>query len=369
MKAVESIARRVDPRRPALIGPSGLRRIVLGGSEGERTTAALTPAAAVSKPARSTGPFMRRMLVVARADRGSLDDHVREVVAAAAILAEVDCEVVVAVLGACHDDAEALGIDRLLVQSTFDPQAYQPDAAVAWMLELKRMFNPARWLLADRGADGDLGRRFGVAAGLSLACHVVELSHGKLRARAPGGLDATAPLADVMLLERGAASPQLPFTGLGLQDTPPTWPQTPATAGIVDLGLEAGDPQTLSLEEADLILAAGNGVSDVALFNELASALGAATGASRVAVDDGRFPRAKQIGATGKTVTASGYLALGISGAVQHLQGIKDCRHVIAVNQDAAAPIARRAALTVVEDSGAVMRAMLEQVRRQRGMT
>jgi electron transfer flavoprotein alpha subunit len=68
-------------------------------------------------------------------------------------------------------------------------------------------------------------------------------------------------------------------------------------------------------------------------------------------VDDGKFTRDKQIGATGKTVDASVYIAFGISGAVQHLQGIKDCRHVIAVNLDASAPIAGRANLTVIADT------------------
>jgi electron transfer flavoprotein alpha subunit len=85
-----------------------------------------------------------------------------------------------------------------------------------------------------------------------------------------------------------------------------------------------------------------------------------------VAVDDGRFPRTKQIGATGKTVQASAYLALGISGAVQHLQGIKDCRHVIAVNLDDSAPIVKRASLTLVEDAQALMRALLAKVEAAR---
>jgi electron transfer flavoprotein alpha subunit len=126
------------------------------------------------------------------------------------------------------------------------------------------------------------------------------------------------------------------------------------------------DAAELPLEEADFIAAAGNGVSDVALFQELAKALGAATGASRVAVDDGRFARDKQIGATGKTVSANLYLAIGISGAVQHLQGIKDCRYVIAVNRDAAAPIIQRANLSVIEDAQTFMQALLRAVQSAR---
>jgi len=360
--------KRVDPRRPAIVTPAGLRRIVLGSSEGERLTGAAQPRhGIVAKPVRSPGPFTQCTLVVAHAERGSLAEHARQVVAAAAILAAADCEVVVAVLGACHDDAAVLGIDRLLVQGDFDPAAYQPEASVQWLLQLHREWRPTRCLLADRGADGELGRRFAVAAGLSLACSVVELAADRVRLRAAAGFDALGAPAALMLLARGTANATLPFVGLGQQAPAPALP-APAATGVEDLGIETGDPQSLALEEADFILAAGNGVTDLPLFDALAQALGAATGASRVAVDDGRFPRAKQIGATGKTVSASTYLALGISGAVQHLQGIKDCRHVIAVNLDAAAPIARRAALTVVEDSGALMQALLAQVQQQRGI-
>ena len=79
----------------------------------------------------------------------------------------------------------------------------------------------------------------------------------------------------------------------------------------------------VALEEADFIVSAGNGVSDIGAFERLAGAFGAAIGASRVAVDNGHFTRDKQVGATGKTVEASVYIAFGISGAVQHLQGIR----------------------------------------------
>ena len=113
-------------------------------------------------------------------------------------------------------------------------------------------------------------------------------------------------------------------------------------------------------------MSAGNGVSDIGAFERLAGVFGAAIGASRVAVDNGHFTRDKQVGATGKTVEASVYIAFGISGAVQHLQGIKDCRHVIAVNLDGSAPIAKRANLTVVGDAQATIAALIEQVQAAR---
>ena len=136
-----------------------------------------------------------------------------------------------------------------------------------------------------------------------------------------------------------------------------------------DLGIEEIDAAQLALEEADFIVSAGNGVSDVPAFERLAGHLGAAIGASRVAVDDGKFTRDKQIGATGKTVEASVYIAFGISGAVQHLQGIKDCRHVIAVNLDASAPIAKRANLTVIGDAQETIAALNEAAAAARACT
>jgi electron transfer flavoprotein alpha subunit len=361
MNLADPVVRRVDPRRPMQITPQGLRRIVLGGSDGERLLSPIAERPAV-KALRSAGPFTACSLVVAHADRGSLDVHVHELIAAAALLAAPDCEVVVAVLGDCHDDAAALGADRLLVTPAHDGRRWQPQAGVRWLDALVRRLQPRRVLMADRGADGELGRRYALAAGAELACGVVELGDTLLRVRADAQHDALRAHADVMLLARGVAEPRLPFVGLGRREAVPEPPPVPE-AGVQDLGIEPGRAEDLPLEEAELILAAGQGVHDLPLFHALARELGAAVGASRVAVDNGAFTRQQQIGATGKTVAASAYLAIGISGAVQHLQGIKDCRHVIAVNLDAAAPIVRRADLSVVEDSGALMRALLRIVQ------
>ncbi|HEY8904726.1 MAG TPA: electron transfer flavoprotein subunit alpha/FixB family protein, partial [Rhodoferax sp.] len=128
--------RRIDPRRPAILTPAGLRRIVLGSSGGERLTAQLSHAP-VAKAVRSQGPFTRCTLVVTHAERGTLTDVARQAIAAAAILATPETEVIVAVLGACLDDAAALGIDRLLVLGSFDASRYQPSACVRWLQQLQ----------------------------------------------------------------------------------------------------------------------------------------------------------------------------------------------------------------------------------------
>lgn len=135
---------------------------------------------------------------------------------------------------------------------------------------------------------------------------------------------------------------------------------------IEDLGAVAVDPAQIPMAEAEFILSGGNGVKDWAQFHEAAKALGATEGASRVAVDDGNMPRNRQVGATGTWVTARVYMAVGISGAIQHLQGIGACDKVIAVNMDPGCDMIKRADLSVIGDSGAILAALIERITAHR---
>ena len=129
---------------------------------------------------------------------------------------------------------------------------------------------------------------------------------------------------------------------------------------IEDLGAVAVDPALIPMAEAEFILSGGNGVKDWALFHQAAEALGATEGASRVAVDDGFMPRDRQVGATGTWVTARVYLAVGISGAIQHLQGIGACDKVVAVNMDPGCDMIKRADLAVIGNSSEILAALIE---------
>ena len=128
----------------------------------------------------------------------------------------------------------------------------------------------------------------------------------------------------------------------------------------------AVDPDQLTLAEADFIVSAGNGITDWASFAELAATLGATRGGSRVVCDAGHLPRDRQIGASGTLVTARCYFALGIAGAPQHLQGITEVKHVIAVNTDLHAEMIKRADLAIVADAQAVMPALIRHARERR---
>lgn len=368
--------KRIDPRRPFTITAEGLRRITLGMTADMAGSLELGASASGAahreqvKVRRTTAAPQRVLLVAAHADRGALDDHARQTLAGAALIADTLTEVVLLVFGEFTGDAAALGADKLIELPMFDRRCFAPVDELNALAACVAAYAPVHIFLPDNATgDGDLGRRYAAAANASVATHVVEIDATHVASFVHANTAfASRSLPDVVLLAPNAVEPKLPFVGAGERvvwrfdgESVGTGAGINANKNTVrDLGIEEIDAAQLALEEADFIVSAGNGVSDVPAFERLAATLGAAIGASRVAVDDGKFTRDKQIGATGKTVEASVYIAFGISGAVQHLQGIKDCRHVIAVNLDASAPIARRANLTVIADAQETIAALNE---------
>lgn len=122
-----------------------------------------------------------------------------------------------------------------------------------------------------------------------------------------------------------------------------------------DLPVAAG---AVPLPEAELVLSAGDGIDDWDSFEAVARLLGATVGASKVVCDKGLQPRERQVGSSGTAVAPRVYIALGISGSTQHLQGIADASRILAVNTDPHAAIVRRAELALVTDANALLRAL-----------
>jgi electron transfer flavoprotein alpha subunit len=126
----------------------------------------------------------------------------------------------------------------------------------------------------------------------------------------------------------------------------------------------------VDLTAAPLIVAVGRGIkeeSNMGLAQELAEALGAELAASRPICDNGWLPMERQVGSSGQTVAPKLYLALGISGAIQHLVGMKGSQCIVAINKDRDAPIFEVADYGIVGDLFEVVPAVIEEVNRQRG--
>jgi electron transfer flavoprotein alpha subunit len=136
------------------------------------------------------------------------------------------------------------------------------------------------------------------------------------------------------------------------------------------LGYEEVGGDTVDLTKADIIVAVGRGVGGadkMGPIESLAKALGAEIGASRPVIDNGWLPRDRQIGSSGQTVAPKLYIAAGISGAIQHLVGMKGSTVIVAINKDPGAPIFTVADYGIVGDLHEVLPALTEAVQAAKG--
>jgi electron transfer flavoprotein alpha subunit len=153
-----------------------------------------------------------------------------------------------------------------------------------------------------------------------------------------------------------------------LAEVSPTYAQHSTAVKLV--GQDAEESSGPSIEDADVIVAGGRGLGspdNFTLAEELAKALGGAVGATRAVVDAGWYPYSAQIGQTGKTVSPKLYVALGISGAIQHKVGMQSAGTIVAVNKDANAPIFEFSDLGVVGDLHEIVPKLTELVRARKG--
>ncbi|MGE5690205.1 MAG: electron transfer flavoprotein subunit alpha/FixB family protein [Pseudomonadota bacterium] len=197
-----------------------------------------------------------------------------------------------------------------------------------------------------------------------------------------GGLVGTQPaLSDTVVCRVGwTSTPRLALFRSGAFD--PAESGGEATVQRVDPQLEdfstqaemveqAHEEQTgPSIEDADVIVAGGRGLGSPEKFSlaeELAKALGGAVAATRAVVDAGWYPYATQVGQTGKSVSPKLYVALGISGAIQHKVGMQSSQVIVAINKDPNAPIFEYSDLGVVGDLHAIVPRLTELVRQRRG--
>ena len=359
---------RKNPHAVGFIGPNGIKRIdrsgVQQGGAGKRSSASEVvqlPLHVVEQPAF-------HIVVVPDMVGGRLSSHDKDLLGLAHKLAGNGGAVVAVIFGEHKESAfDCNGVDRLLQLTGEAFEGYAPEARILALSAVESQLAPRHWLLPDsRTGGGELGRRLAANLGERPATRVWQVADGIASGRAGAGREDLIRQAPRLILAAAECAEPVSETRHEVRPIDLSEAIVRHLPRIQNLGAVAVDPAQIPMAEAEFILSGGNGVKDWELFHQAAKALGATEGASRVAVDDGFMGRERQVGASGIWVSARVYVAVGISGAIQHLQGIGACDKVVAINLDPTCDMIKRADLSVIGDSAAILQALIERVAAHR---
>jgi electron transfer flavoprotein alpha subunit len=251
-----------------------------------------------------------------------------------------------------------------------------PYAPGGWAAQLAPLLRSAGQIVLPASPDGrDLAPRLAAELDRPLVAGALEVRDGiALVPRWEGAAMAEVAVDRRAVLTRLPNTAQTPLpTTLGATYRELSFPLAPpATVADAELvALIPADPATVDLSEARRIIAGGAGLGGPEAFDlldRIARALSASLGATRLAADLGWVDPARYIGTTGVTVDPELYVAIGISGAVQHLTGLGDPRHIVAANLDASCPMMSRAELALVCDVHELLAALAARLEVHAGV-
>ena len=323
---------------------------------------------------------MSDVLAVAEQRDGVLRKVSSEVVTGArrladALAARVDALVVAASPVQGADQLGGFGADKVITLTNPAFGRYAPEGYARVIADRARAGGYRAVLFAASAGGRDLAPRVAARLGVALAQDITDLAfeggavtviHPVYAGKALLKLKLTATPAVVSLRPNVFTPVQRPKAG-----TAETVPVEAAAGRVVVTGTKAA-AGALDVAEASIVISGGRGLKEPANFKvleALAAAFGgrAAVGASRAVVDAGWRPHADQVGQTGKTVSPTLYIAVGISGAIQHLAGMRTSKVIVAINKDKDAPIFKVADYGVVGDLFEVVPRLTEEIKKLHG--
>ncbi|MET0452956.1 MAG: electron transfer flavoprotein subunit alpha/FixB family protein [Mycobacterium sp.] len=318
---------------------------------------------------------MAEVLVLAEHADGNLKNVTGELITAARVLGEPSV-VVVGTPGTAEKLTEGLkaaGAAKIYAAESDSAEEFLVTPKVDVLLSLIESASPVAVVLAANAEGKEVGGRVAAATGSGLLVDVIEIKEGPIGVHSIfGGAYTTEAKAEgeapVISVRPGAVEAE-PTAGAGELVTVEV-PESEGGVTKVTSRQPAQKSARPELTEAKIVVAGGRGVGskdNFGVVEELADAFGGAVGASRAAVDSGFYEGQFQVGQTGKTVSPQLYIALGISGAIQHRAGMQTSKTIIAVNKDEEAPIFEIADYGIVGDLFKVTPQLTEAVKARKG--
>jgi electron transfer flavoprotein alpha subunit len=324
---------------------------------------------------------MSHVLAVLEQRDGTLRKVSHEVVTGARRLADaLGGEVHALVLGAGvisgTDAAGRFGADRVITATNAGFAQYAPEGYARAAAERVKAGGYGAVVLAASAQGKDLAPRVAARLGVPLAADVTDLGVDGGAVVVTRPVYAGKALLKVKVTVAPAVVSLRPNVFTPVERPKAGAAETMAVPGdggrVVVKGIKAAAGGALDVAEAPIVVSGGRGLKEPAnfkLLEELAQAFGgkAAVGASRAVVDAGWRPHGDQVGQTGKTVSPTLYVAVGISGAIQHLAGMRTAKVIVAINRDKDAPIFKVADYGIVGDLFEIVPKLTEEIRKLNG--
>jgi electron transfer flavoprotein alpha subunit len=319
---------------------------------------------------------MSEVLVLVEQVDGEVKKVTGELLTAARLLGEPSAVVVGApgTAAKVHDALAGFGAAKVYAAESDDAAGYLVTPKVDALAAVAGTANPAAVLVAGSAEGKEVAGRLAVRLGSGLIVDAVDINaEGVTTQSVFGGaytVKAKVTHGTPVIVVRPGSIDAEAADGAADQSTVelPAVDAAKATKILSREPIVGGDRPELT--EATVVVSGGRGVGSAdnfAVIEKLADALGAAVGASRAAVDSGYYPHQFQVGQTGKTVAPQLYIALGISGAIQHRAGMQTSKTIIAVNKDAEAPIFEISDFGIVGDLFKVAPQLTDEVAKRKG--